>query len=148
MKTVKKPDAMKVSTATSERGESRARPQTPCPEVQPEPSPVPSPTNSPASPMPGRLSETVWTMVPPSSLKICGAAISPRMKVSRQPRSRGAPPIGTTAPMTPLVMPAMPAILPKSPMTMTALSPINAPPTSEGQGVKSVAMIGPMPKLL
>ena len=39
--------AMKMAVATSERGESRANPQTPCPLVQPPPRRVPKPTSSP-----------------------------------------------------------------------------------------------------
>lgn len=41
--------AMNVSTATSDRFDSRARPQTPCPLVQPFASVVPAPTRIPAS---------------------------------------------------------------------------------------------------
>ena len=43
------PVAMKAPTATSERGDSLARPQMPCPEVQPDPIAVPSPTMNPAT---------------------------------------------------------------------------------------------------
>ena len=38
---------MKVAVATSERGENRARPQTPCPLVQPLARRVPKPTSNP-----------------------------------------------------------------------------------------------------
>ena len=38
---------MKRAVAISERGESRANPQTPCPLVQPPPRRVPKPTSSP-----------------------------------------------------------------------------------------------------
>jgi hypothetical protein len=41
--------SMKVMTATSERGDSRARPQMPCPDVHPDPSAAPNPTSKPAS---------------------------------------------------------------------------------------------------
>ena len=49
--TVAKPAPMNASVATSERGESRERPQTPCPLVQPPPSRVPNPTRTPAAPV-------------------------------------------------------------------------------------------------
>ena len=39
---------MNTSVATSERGESRAIPHTPWPDVQPPPSRVPKPTSTPA----------------------------------------------------------------------------------------------------
>ena|GEM_PF-5785733 len=47
--TVRKPLAMKAAVATSERGDRRDNPQTPCPLVQPEPYRVPIPTNTPAA---------------------------------------------------------------------------------------------------
>ena len=40
---------MKTPVATSERGDSRAMPQMPCPEVQPLLSRVPKPTRTPAT---------------------------------------------------------------------------------------------------
>lgn len=40
---------MKVATATMLRGDTRVRPQTPCPLVQPLPSRVPTPTSKPAT---------------------------------------------------------------------------------------------------
>ena len=46
-KTVATATAMNTQVATSERGERRARPQTPCPLVQPPPYPDPNPTSSP-----------------------------------------------------------------------------------------------------
>lgn len=49
------PQAMKVTVAAKERGERRAKPHTPWPEVQPEPSLVPKPTSSPASSNPELL---------------------------------------------------------------------------------------------
>jgi hypothetical protein len=39
---------IKASTATSERGDIRASPQIPCPEVQPDPIAVPTPTRNAA----------------------------------------------------------------------------------------------------
>ena len=45
--TTAKPAAMKMSVATSERGDRRARPQTPCPLVQPEPRRAPKPAKNP-----------------------------------------------------------------------------------------------------
>src|SRR5690606_27878954 len=46
-KTVSAPVSMKVAVATMERGESRARPQTPWPLVQPLPRRAPKPTSRP-----------------------------------------------------------------------------------------------------
>ena len=43
--------AMNTTVATIERGDSRAMPQMPWPEVQPLPSRVPKPTNRPATAM-------------------------------------------------------------------------------------------------
>jgi hypothetical protein len=40
---------MKMMVAAIERADSRAKPQTPCPEVQPFPLRVPKPTSRPAS---------------------------------------------------------------------------------------------------
>ena len=49
MNTVAIAVSMKVSTAASDRHDSRPRPQTPCPLVQPLPMRVPKPTRNPAS---------------------------------------------------------------------------------------------------
>jgi hypothetical protein len=40
---------MNVTVAASDRGDSRLRPQTPCPLVQPLPNRVPKPTSRPAT---------------------------------------------------------------------------------------------------
>lgn len=64
MATVTMPVAMNVSVATMERGDSRDRPQTPCPLVQPEPTRVPTPTARPASARAGRthrITRNNWT---------------------------------------------------------------------------------------
>jgi len=135
---------MKVTTATAERRESRANPQTPCPDVQPDPTAVPSPTSSPAIVMPRRLSDTVCATGVPKSATTSGAAKSPRTKVTRQPASRGASFEGRTRLSAPRVIPEIPAMRPKSAITMTALSPIRMPPKSDIQGVKSVGETGPM----
>ncbi len=47
MKTTAIAAAMKTAVATIERGDSRAIPQMPCPDVQPDAIRVPKPTNSP-----------------------------------------------------------------------------------------------------
>src|SRR5260221_8825169 len=49
MVTVDMPAATKVTTATAERGESRARPTTPWPLVHPDPMREPNPTRKPAT---------------------------------------------------------------------------------------------------
>ena len=56
-----KPVAMKVTVATTERGDSRAIPHTPCPLVQPPPVAVPNPTSSPATAISPPWSDTVCT---------------------------------------------------------------------------------------
>ena len=53
MKLVATAVAMNSAVAVSERGDSLASPQTPCPLVQPPPRRVPKPTNSPAAMMIG-----------------------------------------------------------------------------------------------
>ena len=55
-KTVNAALNMKTPVATHERGDRRAIPQTPCPEVQPEPSRVPNPTSRPAKIIQGQAS--------------------------------------------------------------------------------------------
>ncbi len=127
---------MKVATAARERPDSRASPQTPCPEVQPDPSAVPVPTSSPAAIISPRFVGTVCTTAPPRARIASGAAISPSTKAIRQSRSRAAP--GRAS--APWVMPAMPAIFPNRPITITALIPIRMPPPSEAQGVKVVSV--------
>ena len=49
MKLVATAVTMNSAVAVSERGDSLASPQTPCPLVQPPPRRVPKPTNSPAA---------------------------------------------------------------------------------------------------
>lgn len=46
---VRNPDTRKAAVATSERGERRDSPHTPCPLVHPEPRRLPNPTSIPAS---------------------------------------------------------------------------------------------------
>ena len=50
---------MKVATATIERRDSRASPQTPCPEVQPAPQTEPKPTRSPPASSTGAVASKV-----------------------------------------------------------------------------------------
>ena len=130
---------MKVATAASERPDSRARPQTPCPDVQPEPSAAPVPISSPATAIIGRFDETDCSTGPATALTSRRAAISPATKLSRQPRSTA-----SDMPTAPRVMPAIPAMRPKSSIIMTAESPIRAPPDSEAKGVNSVGTMGGM----
>ena len=79
---------MKIAVAAIERGDSRAMPQTPCPDVQPLLSRVPKPTRSPPTAITIRLVGICGTgSVKPSSAAESGAAIRPAMKVARQARS-------------------------------------------------------------
>lgn len=141
-KTVNAAKAMKVRTALKERGESRANPQTPWPEVQPEPMVVPIPTSNPAIAMPMRLVGTVCSIFPPDASKISGAAKRPATKQIRQIRSATRGREGMNVDIAPLDMPIMPAIRPKKSMTITADNPIRTPPVSEANGVKDVSVTG------
>jgi len=80
--------AMNTSVAVIERGESRAMPHTPWPDVQPPPSRVPKPTRSPAAMAIAKLGgiHGIGTGCPtaPSS---SGAATRPIRNATRQPRS-------------------------------------------------------------
>ena len=72
---------MNTTVAAIERGDSRAMPQMPWPEVQPLPSRVPKPTNRPATAMVTMLPGicgigTAW----PISAAASGAKIRPAMK--------------------------------------------------------------------
>ncbi|WP_198427080.1 exodeoxyribonuclease V subunit gamma, partial [Acinetobacter baumannii] len=80
---------------------------------------LPKPPTSPATSTPQRSPGTNGTTVPPSSMTSSGAAISPSRRATRQSRSRGAPFTGRTAPKNPLVIPEMPAMRPKRPITIT-----------------------------
>ena len=69
--------AMKVAVAASERGETRARPQTPCPLVQPLPSRVPKPTSSPPAISVAALASIEGAAGANRKLATSGAAMRP-----------------------------------------------------------------------
>ena len=83
------PDAMNEPTATRERGEKRASPQTPCPDVQPLPRLVPKPTRAPAiSKAMGRTASPASPDAPlPSATAAAPALMRPATKETRQPVS-------------------------------------------------------------
>lgn len=104
--TVNMANAMKISVAVMDLGDSLAIPQTPCPLVHPLPRLVPKPTRSPA-----RTSHAVdcsirMMGVNPANLAMIGARISPARKLIRQLRSpfddRKRPP---TMLLTPMIRP-------------------------------------------
>lgn len=136
--------AMNVATAAKDRGDKRARPQTPWPDVQPDPTAVPIPTSKPAKAIPPRLSGTVWATPPVMTPTISGATIRPPMKAARQDQSCSVVWLGNSTLIAPLVMPVIPAIRPNKTMTMIAEMPIRMPPNKEAQGVKAVATTGSM----
>ena len=109
MKTVRAATAMKTPVATTERGDRRARPQTPWPLVQPEPQRVPKPTIRPPSTS-SQTSEVICT----SGLRISAearAAPPSRPAMKRRPRVRGAP---FDRPVAAAVRPETPATRPFS----------------------------------
>ena len=67
---------MKVSVATMERGESRALPQTPCPEVQPPPSVTPTPTRRPPNASAAVGTGTSMTGQPPETSRQRSGALT------------------------------------------------------------------------
>ncbi len=69
---------MKMIVAAIERTESRAKPQTPCPEVQPLPMRLPKPTSNPPIVTSARLDVIAGRgSGTPASVARSGAAISP-----------------------------------------------------------------------
>src|SRR4051812_26474592 len=130
--------AMKIAVAVIERGEIRAMPQMPWPDVQPPPSRVPKPTSRPAAMMTTQLSGMCGVgMLAPVKAANSGAAIRPAMNAIRQLLSL--PPI--SAPPT---IPLMPAMRPISSMSRADASPINAPPMAAESGVKLAIMERPL----
>ncbi len=113
---------MKVSTATSERADRRARPHTPWPLVQPPPMRVPKPTSTPAI----RIIDDERTGAPiavgATTLATAPARSKPTRKATRQARSLGVG--GSSAPITPLT----PAVRPWVRNSRVAAAPIAAPP--------------------
>lgn len=134
-KTVTIAAARKVRVATSERGESRARPQTPWPLVQPLPSPVPSPTSRPAASISGTPpagapitspgAPATLPAPPPASSNATGPLTRPSRKASRQALS----PRGRWVIRVPR-MPLMPAMRPRVAISQVAERPIRTPPIS------------------
>jgi hypothetical protein len=115
------------SVAAIERGESRAMPHTPWPEVQPPPSRVPKPTSNPAAMTIAKLAGICGgaagrAMVPSSS----GAAMSPIRNARRHPRSS---PVSASP-----RMPLTPAMRPLRSISSTAASPMRPPPMSAETG--------------
>src|SRR3984893_16593011 len=111
-----------------ERGDKRAKPRMPWPDVQPEPSRVPNPTNRPAMPSQGSdVSIRTAGHAPNIVRKRSGPRSRPMTKATFV-TSRASMPLNTPPPI-----PLMPAIRPLRTSSSTAERPINSPPASEGR---------------
>src|SRR5882724_13237369 len=111
-----------------ERGDKRAKPRMPWPDVQPEPSRVPNPTTRPATPSQGSdVSIRTTGQVPNIARKRSGPRSRPMTKATFI-TSRASLPLNR-----PPTIPLMPAIRPLRTSSSTAERPINAPPASEGR---------------
>ena len=109
-----------------ERGDSRAIPQMPCPEVQP-PSREPKPTSSPATTMTAQLAGSFGRRhAVADQPAMTGARMSPAIKAMRQPLF--APQIQEAEDT------ADPAIRPVDNISSTAESLIRAPPMAADRG--------------
>jgi hypothetical protein len=114
----------KTAVAASERGDSRAKPQAPCPDVQPPPSRVPKPTSRPATAVRVKLAGIFGgSTLKPAAPAMNGTTTRPRMKAMRHAPSR--PPSKHPARM-PLIL----AMRPRSSIRQVADNPISAPPIS------------------
>src|SRR6185295_10956275 len=79
---------MNTIVAAIERGERRAMPQIPCPDVQPLPRRVPKPTSRPVIATTIQLGGIAGApSARPRAIKASGAAIRPAMKAMRQAQS-------------------------------------------------------------
>ena len=121
---------MKVAVAANERGESRDRPQTPCPLVQPEPKRDPNPTSAPARRRTHHDVENDGASGARHNEITKGAESSPAIKAARHKASffQG----GRRPPIIPLI----PATRPTPRIIIADDRPISAPPDSALQGVK------------
>jgi hypothetical protein len=114
---------MNVIVAASERGERRAKPHTPWPEVQPEPIFVPKPTNNPATISVKLLARSSIESPPAAKEYIAAPQIKPTTKATRQNRS-----LPLVEPKMLLRIPETPAMRPFKSKSREAAMPINAPP--------------------
>mmetsp|Transcript_24440 Transcript_24440/g.45516 ORF Transcript_24440/g.45516 Transcript_24440/m.45516 type:complete len:221 (-) Transcript_24440:1265-1927(-) len=136
-KTVTPVVVIKVSVATIERGDSRAIPHTPCPEVQPAPKVTPIPTISPPITSIGVEIGTCTTGIcPVTASTTTGPLIMPSSIATRQAQS--ALSAGVKSPAR---MPVAPITRPIVAINKTAASPIKAPPPSDCSGVKTVSIL-------
>jgi hypothetical protein len=114
---------MKLKVASNDRGDTFARPHTPCPLVHPDPKRVPKPTSNPATASSG---SPCANSIGPNPMTAAGST-RPIRKASRQP----------FAPISPLTafskMPLMPAIFPFKSNSAAAPAPMSIPPNSDFQ---------------
>src|ERR1700730_5390370 len=111
-----------------ERGDKRAKPRMPWPDVQPEPSRVPNPTSRPAMPSQDSDFSILTTGQPPNMVRKRSGPRSRPMTKAAFVTSRASMPLNR-----PPTIPLMPAIRPLRTSSSTAEKPINAPPASEGR---------------
>ena len=124
---VRAPKAMNVSVLAKDRAENLALPQIPWPDVQPLPSAVPNPTSNPATIMragvieEGNASNTEGQLVCRNS--------PPRIKPLKNNKFQGV----LSPPMSPLIIPEIPNILPETTSFVIARTPREMPPKSAGK---------------
>lgn len=121
---------MKRAVATSERDESRANPQTPCPLAQPPPRRVPMPTSSPPAMMiTDGAGMVIFGNTPPQSVK---------QRAGDQPNQERDPPRDITCPGRPQTTDdtADSGDATIGEPRMVAESPISTPPIAAETGVK------------
>ena len=134
-KTVTNAVAMKTPVAANERGESRARPQTPWPLVQPEPSRAPKPTSRPEATRTGQFAAKTGAAAPHKPRAIGAERTSPTISDQRHGASASR------------ISSAPPTIARRAHDAAGAEDqqrrrrPISAPPASAENGVKCVQSI-------
>src|SRR5207237_427685 len=116
--TVANPASMNAAVATSERGDRRDSPHTPCPLVQPDPYAVPTPTSRPAAtsaPKPASILGIGFLSKKKSIA--AGASSNPPTKATRQAASLR---LGNSKPPT---IPLIPATRPLTRRSIAAAMP-------------------------
>lgn len=127
---------MKVIVAMIDRGETRAMPQTPCPEVHPPPNVTPIPTRNPPMINIGvSIGTEMSGTVPVANVTTKGPETMPAMNAALQDQS--AIPEGVRNPAR---IPVAPMIRPTNAIDRTAANPINRPPPSDKNGVNVVSI--------
>ena len=122
--------------ATIERGESRAMPQTPCPEVQPPPNVTPIPTRNPPMISIGvSIGTEISSAFSVNNVTTKGPETIPATIAARQDQS-----VNPDGARNPARIPVAPMIRPSRAIDRTAANPINRPPPSDKNGVNVVSI--------